>query len=506
MTVHRGGSRGSLAVRLIGLYTLGALLVFALLGTSLTMMLRSELQARDLTELDGKSIVVEHHLLDVRTGHDLSRSLSRFVDTSVGHDNLQLGVMVGGTWLLRPGEGVGELLDGRSLGSIPTGDGYATLRDAGRTWWLRRVARKVDGLEGGEVHAIVAVDVTHSQLVRDRFGVAMAMIGSTGILLMAALAWWATRSALAPLERVAKDAQRVTAQRLGEPLLIDEAPEEIRGVVAGINAMLSRLDESFRSLEQFSADIAHELRTPLNSMLLRVEVTLSRERPGTEYRDALHETMQELGHLQKMVSDMLFIARAERGLAALQVDQVDLLAEVQNVVEYFEPLAGDRRLSTSVQGQATIKGDRSMIRRVVTNLLSNAVRYALPDSTITVNLASDDEAVRMTVANRCEPLTQEQAARMFDRFARGERAREDQPDGAGLGLAIVRSVMALHGGEVAARTEGDEIAIVARWPRPDDASPRPAARALVRQHCETVMFSQWCSALCGSDDRTIATD
>ncbi|MCL4747961.1 MAG: hypothetical protein KJZ83_21505, partial [Burkholderiaceae bacterium] len=196
MTARRGGARGSLALRLIGLYTLGALLVFALLGTSLTMMLRSELEARDLAELDGKTIVVEHHLLDVRTEQDLVRSLSRFVDTSVGHDNLQLGLMAGGSWILRPGEGVRELVDGLSVESVPVGEGYETVRDSERTWWLRRVARKVDGPTGSDVQAIVAVDVSHAQRVRDRFGIAMALIGSTGVLLRAALAWWATRRAL----------------------------------------------------------------------------------------------------------------------------------------------------------------------------------------------------------------------------------------------------------------------------------------------------------------------
>ncbi|MCL4747126.1 MAG: two-component sensor histidine kinase, partial [Burkholderiaceae bacterium] len=236
-----------------------------------------------------------------------------------------------------------------------------------------------------------------------------------------------------------------------------------------------RLDDSFCSLEQFSADIAHELRTPLNSLLLTVEVTLSRERSGAEYRDALHETMQELGHLQKMVSDMLFIARAERGLAALSVDEVDLLAEVRDVVEYFEPLAGDRGLRTSIRGHATVTGDRSMIRRVATNLLSNAVRYALPDTTIEVKLASQAGAARLTVTNRCETLTQAQADRLFDRFARGESARADAPEGAGLGLAIVRSVMALHGGDVEARAAGGEIAIVATWPPPGHTAPRPLA-------------------------------
>lgn len=466
MTVWWKLARGSLALRLVAMFTLGGLVVFLIVGLSLAFLLRMELHARDRAEIDSKTIAVQHHLVDVRAVEDLGASLPRFIDTVVGHDKLQLGLMLDGQWLLRPEQGLGRALSTRAVEAIPADEAFATLQVGTHLWWVRRVARDLEETPVRTVQAVVAIDVSETRRVLERFNAALVLIGALGAVLIAGLSWWATRRGLAPLQRLAGDAQRVTAQRLGEPLAMSEAPEEVRGVVAGINQMMARLADSFRSLEQFSADIAHELRTPLNSLMLRVEVTLSRERSGEDYREALQETMQELGQLQKMVSDMLFIARAERGIATLASDRVDLRAEVDALAEYFEPLASERDVTISVHGTAQIAADRAMTRRVITNLLSNAVRYSLPRSRVEIMLASDAGACRLRVRNRCDPITQAQADHLFDRFARGEAARAQQPEGAGLGLAIVRSVMAAHHGSAAARATADGLEVELAWPAP----------------------------------------
>ncbi len=464
------GLGGSLVGRLVGLFTLFTLVVFVLLGASLTMMLRGELRERDLEEIDGKTEAIEHHLADVRTAEDLIRSVPRFVDTAVGHPNVEIAVIFEGRWLLRPDERIAAFVSRLGVESISSGRAFDSLHHGDRTWWLRRISRRIDGAPGRMAHAIVAINVSEARRVQGRFDVALVMIGTTGVLLMTGLAWWAAHRGLRPLERLAEQARRVTAQRLGEPLSLEEAPEEVRGVVAGINRMLARLDESFRSLEQFSADIAHELRTPLSSLRLQVEVTLSRERSAEEYREALLGTMQEIERLQKMVSDMLFIARTERGMAPVTTETVDLRAEACDVVEYFEPLASERSIVISIDGTATVEGDRLMIRRAITNLLSNAVRYSAEDSTVAVRIGSDAGQVRFLVRNRCPPLTQLQIDHLFDRFARGDSARERQTDGSGLGLAIVRSIMGLHLGTAVARAVDDGLEVELSWPR---RSPPP---------------------------------
>ena len=473
------GLRGSLAARLAGLFTLGTMLVFALLGVSLVLMLRGELRARDTEEIDSKTKAVEHHLAEVRTEQELERSLSRFVDTEVGHTNVRLGVWLDGRWLLAPSGPLATRLPERDIASIAGNDGFDTVRIGEETWWIRRITHPIRDARSGAAQAIVALDVSEAQRVQDRFNVALAMIGTTGILMMTGLAWWAARRGLDPLERIAFQAQRVTAQRLGEPLSIEEAPEEVRGVVAALNTMLARLDESFRSLEQFSADIAHELRTPLNSLTLRVEVTLSRDRSADEYEDALHGTMQELERLQKMVSDMLFIARTERGMAAITTETVDLRSEASEVAEYFEPLASERGIVIVIDGSARVTGDRLMIRRAITNLLSNAVRYSTDASEVTVRIEAVPDAVRLKVRNRCAPLTQGQMEHLFDRFARGDSARERQTDGTGLGLAIVRSIMGLHSGQAMARPVDDGLEVVLTWPLRDGSSSQERRQAKV---------------------------
>jgi two-component system heavy metal sensor histidine kinase CusS len=313
---------------------------------------------------------------------------------------------------------------------------------------------------------VLAIDTTENRkLLRDHAAVA-TLVAVVGTFLSGLLGWFVARRGLAPIAQVAARAGQVTAQRLGARLDLQEAPKEVHGLGESINHMLERLEESFRALEQFSADIAHELRTPLNNLLLQTQVTLSRPRTEAEYQETLHSNLVELERLQRMVADMLFLARADRGMLELALEDVELADEARSVTEYFEAAASERSQSIRIEGRAIVRGDRLMIRRALTNLLSNAVRYSPPGSPIVVEAGSDARGAFAAVSNPAVELPEQELRRLFARFARRDDSRGREVEGVGLGLAIVDSIMKLHRGSVEPESDARHIVFRLRFAGP----------------------------------------
>lgn len=439
--------RLSLAARLVILFSSATAVLLVLLGVGLAWLLRIQLEARDHEELDGKTEVVQHLLHELDSGARIESEAARFAELRIGHSHLQLGLRHGAHWLVTPEPGLAALIDVTGAGNIPLAPEFGSYAVGDETWWMRRLVHTSD--DKGLYVAFIAQHVSPAHHLLGLLARAMTIAGVLGVLASAALGWWAARRGLAPIEVIAREAERVTADRLGQPLRADHAPAEVRSLVVSINHMLERLRASFASLEEFSADIAHELRTPLNNLRLTTEVTLSRPRSADEYREALHVLLPQLEQLQRMVSDMLFLARADKGMIKLQVEPVDLAREAAGVAEFFELAAADRGQKLDVSGSATAPCDRAMARRAITNLLSNAVRYAPSESPITVRAVADAQQARLVVENPASPLSPEELKRLFSRFTRGAHSAPAS-DGTGLGLSMVDSIMRLHGGTVTA--------------------------------------------------------
>lgn len=446
-------SRLSLAARLVLLFSVGTSALLLILGTGLTLTLRGQLEARDREEIDGKTEVVLHLLRELESGERISTSIVRFSDVVIGHPHLQIGLREGERWWVRPSPEILAKVGPAGNDDIPHTPRLGTFRVGHDIWWLRRI----DFVSSDQrvFSAYVGVHVSPAQELMERLIASMLLAGALGVAASAALGWFIARRGLAPIRVAAREAERVTAQRLGEPLNVTDAPEEVRGLLTAINLMLGRLQDSFRTLEEFSADIAHELRTPLNNLMLQTQVTLSRDRSVAEYQDTLHSNLHELEQLQRMVSDMLFLARADRGMVQIQRESVDLDKEARAVAEYFEPAASEHGQHIETVGAATAACDRAMVRRALTNLLSNAVRYAPRDARIRIELATQASgAVTVDVSNPAPPMSAEELQRLFGRFTRGQQpvagGATSAVDGAGLGLSIVDSIMRLHHGTVTA--------------------------------------------------------
>ena len=304
-------------------------------------------------------------------------------------------------------------------------------------------------------HLTLLLDITHHQHFLQRMQRLIWMTVGLSALATAILGAWAARSGLRPLRRMSAIAASVSADSLNARLPQEQMPAELADLAIAFNAMLERLDGSFQRLSAFSADIAHELRTPLSNLLTHTQVTLTRPRNIEEYREALHSNLEELQWMAQLVNDMLYLAKADHGLLTPRREPLDLGNEVDALLEFYALLAEDSQIELTRQGNAHIAGDRSMLRRALSNLLDNALRYTPGGGAIKVLIAAVPSSVRISIENTGPGIPAELLPRLFDRFYRADPARrEGSSEHAGLGLAITQSIIRAHGGQI--RCESQE--------------------------------------------------
>lgn len=293
------------------------------------------------------------------------------------------------------------------------------------------------------------LDITHHQHFLQRMQHLIWLTVGLSALATALLGAWAARSGLRPLRRMSAVARGISAQSLNARLSEAQMPPELAEMAHSFNAMLARLDDSFQRLSAFSADIAHELRTPLSNLLTHTQVTLTRPRPIEDYREALHSNLEELQWMAQLVNDMLYLAKADHGLLIPKREPLTLADEADALLEFFAPLAEDAAVTLSREGTARIEGDRSMLRRALSNLLDNALRFTPASGEVRLAIQDLPNAVRVSVENTGGEISAQLLPRLFDRFYRADPARQEgSSEHAGLGLAITQSIVRAHGGQI----------------------------------------------------------
>ncbi len=270
------------------------------------------------------------------------------------------------------------------------------------------------------------------------------------ILIAGAGGYWLTRRGLAPLGSMAAQAKRISSQNLDARLDIGHAAEELSQLAASFNELLSRLDQSFDTMRRFVQDASHELRTPLSVIRGEADVALSRERTASEYRESLATIQQESQRLSRLVEDLLNLARADAGRVQLRIEELylnDLLAEC---CRFVQPLAAARQIELQCRcgDDVPFRGDEGLLRRMVVNLLDNAVRYTLPGGKVSASIEAQGADVRIRITDTGVGIAPEASARVFERFYRADQSRSRQQDGFGLGLSIVKWIAESHHGQV----------------------------------------------------------
>lgn len=309
------------------------------------------------------------------------------------------------------------------------------------------------------------LDITHHQHFLQRMQRLIWMTVGLSALATAILGAWAARSGLRPLRRMSAIAASVSADSLTARLPEAQMPTELADLAHAFNAMLERLDASFQRLSAFSADIAHELRTPLSNLLTHTQVTLTRPRDIDAYREALHSNLEELQWMAQLVNDMLYLAKADHGLLTPRREPLDLAQEVEALLEFYALLAEESQIQLTHEGSGQLAGDRSMLRRALSNLLDNALRYTPAGGEIKVRMVPAADRLRITVENSGPGIPAALLPRLFDRFYRADPARrEGSSEHAGLGLAITQSIIRAHGGQITCESQAGMTRFVIELP------------------------------------------
>jgi len=269
--------------------------------------------------------------------------------------------------------------------------------------------------------------------------------------------WLATRS-LAPVRRMAEQARTITDRNLRSGLDAGAASEELQTLADAFNELLARLDRSFAAMRRFVADASHELRTPLAVIRGETDVTLLAERSPEEYRESMAIIGDEARRLSRLVDDLLNLARADAESVKLHVEPFymnDLLADCRRSVQ---PLAGAKNVAVDCRcsGDVTFTGDQELLRRLVLNLLDNAIRYTPPGGRVRMGLEAENGDVRIVISDTGIGISPEAAAHVFERFYRADHARSREQGGFGLGLSIVKWIAESHKGSVEMKSQPGE--------------------------------------------------
>lgn len=357
-------------------------------------------------------------------------------------------------------------LDGAPNVTLPEAPGLHSLQNAGSDYRVYN-APLAPGQPGSPQLSLI-LDTTHHQHFLQRMQRLIWLTVGLSALATALLGAWAARSGLRPLRHMGEVAASVSAHSLTQRLPQEQMPVELAELAQAVNAMLGRLDDAFQRLSAFSADIAHELRTPLSNLLTQTQVILTQPRPLEDYREALHSNLEELQWMAQLVNDMLYLAKADHGLLMPTREPLALADEVEALLEFFTLVAEDAQVTLVREGNAHTAGDRGMLRRALSNLLDNALRFTPPGGEVRVRMAQGAEGVKLTVENSGEGVPARLLPRLFDRFYRADPARhEGSSEHAGLGLAITQSIVRAHGGRIYCESQAGWTRFVIELPKAD---------------------------------------
>lgn len=291
--------------------------------------------------------------------------------------------------------------------------------------------------------------VRNARTVRDIYLYSLPVL----LLLTAALGSWLARGSLRPIQQINRTARRITGTHLEETIPTTGNRDELDELAHTLNEMIASIRASVDRMQRFSANAAHELRTPLNAMRSRIDVTLEKEREPGEYRRILGDIAAEVESLSSSVHAMLRLAQTEAGLAPGQRVPVEISSLLEEVVEFFRPLAAEAgvQLSAELDDPVTVPGDASWLHQLFANLLHNAVKYTPAGGRIELSVAPRERGVEVRVRDTGIGIDPEQAAKVFEPFHR--IAGGTEASGVGLGLPLAREIARAHGGEITLESE-----------------------------------------------------
>jgi signal transduction histidine kinase len=292
-----------------------------------------------------------------------------------------------------------------------------------------------------------------------------SLLTLAGVILLAAAAGWIVAGRiLRPVHRLTAAARAASEQDLSQRIALQGPRDELRELADTFDTMLERLDRAFASQRQFIANASHELRTPLTVMRTAMDVVLAKPEPAREELMSMAaDVRQAVDHAERLIEALLVLARNDQARAL--TEPLDLAAVAEDALE---GRTANGITTTATLDEAPVTGDQVLLERLINNLLDNAERYNIAGGTIAISTTAHDATSVLRVANTGTVVPADIVERLFLPFTRlDDRTRHD---GFGLGLTLVSSIAAVHGGTVhATAVPAGGLDITVRLPRRDNA-------------------------------------
>jgi heavy metal sensor kinase len=346
--------------------------------------------------------------------------------------------------------------------------GHIAVTEAGYRGYARRFSAR------GKSYTLIILQSLHPQKeMIEEAGSLFAWLIPVAILMASGGGYFLARKSLAPVVAMSSQAGRIGAANLHERLEVQNEKDELGHLARSFNRLLDRLSESFERQRRFMADASHELRTPVAILRGEAEVALSQQtRASEEYRESLSVVHHEAERLTRIVEDLFTLTRADAGQYPLQPRDFYLDELIGECVHSARTLAMAKKISLTFDGtpECPIHADESLLRRMLLNLLDNAIKYTPEDGRVTVACHRNGQEYALSIADTGTGIPPELRPRIFERFFRADKARsrfETDGGGAGLGLAISRWIAEAHQGRLElSRSDSSGSTFIAYLPAP----------------------------------------
>ncbi len=445
-------------------FTAIAATLLALFAISLYVWVRDRLEQEMRRDLEARQRTLHGFLLDeydeVRRGvhPDLAAELLEYAQVS--------------GFRLEVRRGDGTLVAATGGFAPPTPAPWEIQVESDR---LRVVEGTIRATDGQEFRTVLAISARSQRRQLTRLIRFYLAFGPPALALAWLMGFLFVGRTLAPVEALRARAERIHRENLSERVPVPVSAGEIRRLALTLNAMLERLDRDFRELQAFTGDAAHELRTPLANLRALIETSIQHPLSGADAERVLASAHEEVDRLQRIVNNLLFLAQVDAREFSFAITAVPLQPLLEEAREIWQASAEAADIRIRVDGEAvTARADATALRRVLMNLVENAVKYNRPGGSVVLSSVARHPSARLRVRDTGHGIAADQLPRVFDRFYRADPARSRETGGAGLGLAICRSVVERLGGTIVAASRlGDGTEVIVDLPLDGD----PAAGA-----------------------------
>lgn len=424
----------SLAARQTLLFAVIMVFIMTGLGWFVETAIKHHFKVGDNAELEAILDRVEETLAE--GSNNLTQ---RFDDILIGHHHPLLRVSQGDQLIYLSDDSAAELL------RWPDNAALEDTQRISQGHHYRLRYQSIELASGQTINITVAIGIDHHLSFLRQFNTTLWVILLCAVTLSTILAWLVIRYSLRPLSAIIHELQAVSATQLKRQLNTHEMPSELVQLGSALNAMMQRIDASFERLSDYTSDIAHELRTPVTSLMTQTQVALSAARSADEYREVLYSSIEEMERMSQMIADMLFLAQTDNSDLLPDTEAVNIKDEIDSLVEFYSLISEEKKIHLRSAGEATLIGNRLMLRRAIGNMLNNAIKHAPEDSTVDVLTEPETDRVLIHIKNQGKTIPPAEISKVFDRFY---RSRDSDNHGTGLGLAIAKSIAKAHGGNI----------------------------------------------------------